>query len=183
MKTYKTLIEQLNEGWEPKQIIQGLYVTKGKGKNKGYVVREYAERSRAQVAARGQPHIVIIQTTDRYPVGDVVEFLDGDVYAYLPGQIFDPYSINKSQGKKFPTREKAIDFIIATAKKTEKTKPAETPTNAAVGRRVTFKTNGTEEYGRITKIGTDTFDVKVWDSVAGEYYTMKVAKNRVSYDD
>jgi len=40
-----------------------------------------------------------------------------------------------------------------------------------IGDRVTFKSGGTEEYGTITHIDGRNATIKVWDSMAGEYYT------------
>jgi hypothetical protein len=48
--------------------------------------------------------------------------------------------------------------------------------------RVTFKSNGTEEHGRITHIDSGTATIKVWDSMVGEHYLTFEKLGRCSKD-
>ena len=52
-----------------------------------------------------------------------------------------------------------------------------------VNDRVTFKANGTEEYGQVTHIDGGQATIKVWDSQVGEYYKTFQPVSRCSKDD
>ncbi len=51
-----------------------------------------------------------------------------------------------------------------------------------VNDRVTFKANGTEEYGQVTHIDGGQATIKVWDSQVGEYYKTFQPVSRCSKD-
>lgn len=51
-----------------------------------------------------------------------------------------------------------------------------------VNDRVTFKANGTEEYGQVIRLQGSQATIKVWDSMVGEHYEVTQPVSRCSKD-